>query len=265
MNIQEIHNFGTFIFDSDGCLVEEGQALPGAIELLNLLLENGKRIVIYTNNSTSHPRDVSTKYHNLGLMVDKVVNSGLLAARYCQKQGINKVFYVGETGLENVLTESNISISSELDVDAVIVGMDRTLTYEKLALATRMIRSGSRFIATNPDKSFPTPRGLEPGAGSMIAALVAATDVSPEIILGKPEIWGYNLILEEYGILPQDAIMFGDRFETDILGARNAGIQGVLIGTGVSKSRGKTVELEKLKGEWYFNDLIEVLRIFSEK
>lgn len=224
------------IFDSDGCLVEEGVPYPFVKELIELLKSLKKTVAIFTNNSTTHPETLLKHYESLGIEVDRVMNSGRLAANYCLKNEIKSVFIVGEEGLIDTFKEAEITVSSE-NVDAVIVGMDRTLTYDKLAIATRLIRGGARFIATNPDKSFPTERGLEPGAGSMIAALEASTDESPEIVLGKPNIWGYLELLSEFPVTVGESVMLGDRYETDILGAQKAGIHGILMRTGIMGDR----------------------------
>ncbi|MCE7736755.1 MAG: HAD-IIA family hydrolase [Candidatus Heimdallarchaeota archaeon] len=224
------------IFDSDGCLVEEGVPYKFVDKLMDLLKQLGKQIVIFTNNSTKHPDLLLKNFETLGIKVDHVINSGKLAVEYCIRNKIESVYILGEDGLMDLFRENNISID-ENQVEAVIVGMDRTLTYKRLANATRFIRNGAKFIATNPDKSFPTERGLEPGAGSMIAALEASTDKKPEIILGKPNIWGYQMLLEQFQVKETDAVMLGDRYETDILGAQRIGIPAILMQTGVMADR----------------------------
>ncbi|MHA2503617.1 MAG: HAD-IIA family hydrolase [Candidatus Kariarchaeaceae archaeon] len=224
------------IFDSDGVLVEEGTPLPGAANLINHLLETGKIVVVLSNNSTKHPETMKSNYHEKGLMVSNIVNSGMLAVEFCKREGITKVLVVGEQGLIDLLAEHGI-FTTDGHPEAVLVGMDRTLTYSKLATATRAIRSGSRFIGTNPDTSFPTARGLEPGAGSMIGALIASTDRQPEIILGKPETFGYEYVLENYGLNSSDCVMIGDRYETDILGAIRSQIPAIVVRTGIAATR----------------------------
>ncbi|OLS25110.1 MAG: putative hydrolase YutF [Candidatus Heimdallarchaeota archaeon LC_2] len=230
--LQSLVSAKVIIFDSDGCLVEEGIPYPYVAEFISLLKSLNKKIVIFTNNSTQHPDTLFTQYQKVGVTVDYIINSGTLAVTYCKEKKFQSVYIVGEKGLTRLFKENGFRIQNE-NVDAVIVGMDRTLTYQKLVQATRLIRNGSKFIATNPDKSFPTNRGLEPGAGSMIAAIEASTDQSPSIILGKPNSWGYIHLLDHYLIHPDEAVMLGDRYETDILGAQNAGIPAILMQTGV--------------------------------
>ncbi|MHA2251762.1 MAG: HAD-IIA family hydrolase [Candidatus Kariarchaeaceae archaeon] len=229
-------NAELIIFDSDGVLVEEGKALPAAVSIVNISKNLGKEVVIFTNNSTTHPSEFHKRLTRQGFQIEHIITSGMLAVEYCKREGIEQVFVIGEKGLVKLLEDNNIKIMGD-QAKAVVVGMDRTLTYEKLAIATRIIRQGGRFIATNPDKSFPTSRGLEPGAGSMIAAIEASTDRRPEIVLGKPASWGYDFITKKYNVASENALMIGDRYETDILGAINAGIPGLVVGTGVASTR----------------------------
>lgn len=247
------------IFDSDGCLVEEGIPYKYVDKLIGLLKQLGKQVVIFTNNSTKHPDVLLKNFQSLGIQIDHVINSGKLAVEYCIQNEIESVYILGEEGLMNLFKENKIAIDNK-QVEAVIVGMDRTLTYERLAIATRFIRNGAKFIATNPDKSFPTERGLEPGAGSMIAALEASTDKKPDIILGKPNVWGYQMILEQFQVKDVDSVMLGDRFETDILGAQRIGIPAILMQTGVMADRIKNnIELDI--GNAYQSKSIEELYI----
>ncbi len=233
MDFSKINNY---IFDSDGVLLEEGKIIAGASELTRHLQAMGKKIYIFSNNSTKHPETMRIHYEELGISVDGVINSGMLVVDYLNKQKIDNVYVVGEDGFISLLRQNGIE-HHEGDVQAVIVGMDRNLTYEKLRIASRKIINGARYIASNPDNSFPTPRGLEPGAGSMIAAISAASAIEPEIILGKPNTYGYNFIVDKYGLKRSETLMIGDRFETDILGAIQSSIHALVINTGVAKTR----------------------------
>ena len=226
------------IFDSDGVLVEEGKVLDGAIDLIDYLTSNKIENIVFSNNSTKHPLTMKKIYNEQGLEINNVINSGMLSVDYCKKKNISRVYVVGEKGLVDLFEENNIKVV-DTDVDAVIVGMDRMLTYEKLAIATRLIRNGARYIATNPDPAFPTKRGLEPGAGSMIAALNTSTDKQPEIIVGKPNTFGFQLIFEDYKLKADDCLMIGDRYETDIIGANEMDIDAIIVNTGIAKTREK--------------------------
>ncbi len=226
------------IYDIDGVLMLDGQLIDDVRETIDKLHDMGIKQIAFTNNSTKHPSTLKSKFFQLRLNIDDIITSSILMVNYCKKVGIDAVYIVGEPGMVDYFRQEGIVVSQDY-AKAVIVGMDRTLTYEKLAIATRLIRNGAKFLATNPDKTFPTPRGLEPGAGSMIASIVASTDKEPEIIVGKPNKYGFEYILGKYAMDPSNVIMVGDRYETDIIGALNAKIKGIIVKTGVAATRKK--------------------------
>jgi 4-nitrophenyl phosphatase len=114
--------------------------------------------------------------------------------------------------------------------------LDRKITYQKLSHATLLIRSGVPFYGTNPDKTYPSPEGLTPGAGSILAAIQTATDVVP-VIGGKPGRFMFDLALETLGTLPAETLSIGDRLDTDILGAQQAGCRTALVLSGITTSQ----------------------------
>jgi len=141
------------------------------------------------------------------------------------------VYAIGEEGLRAALGE-RYTIAEE-GADFVVVGMDTGLTYEKLRVATLLIRGGARFIATNPDKTLPTEEGLVPGNGASLAALEAATGVAP-FVVGKPEPASFDLALARMGVGKEGTAVIGDRLETDILGGRRAGLSTILVLSGAT-------------------------------
>jgi 4-nitrophenyl phosphatase len=172
-----------------------------------------------------------------------VVNSSIATADYLSKlhpQG-GQVYVVGEVGLVEALQEKGFLVVEETGdpgdspVVAVVAGMDRFLSYDKLARAALLIRAGKPFIFTNPDMTFPTPRGLVPGAGSIMALLEAATSVRP-IIIGKPEPYLYRFSMERLGTRPEETLAVGDRLDTDILGGQRTGCPTVLVLSGVTSA-----------------------------
>ncbi|HEX7556186.1 MAG TPA: HAD hydrolase-like protein, partial [Leptolinea sp.] len=148
--------------------------------------------------------------------------------------------------------------NDEKKARAVIVGLDRNVTYEKLETATLLIRSGCLYIGTNPDASFPTPRGLLPGAGSIIAAVTTASGVQP-IFAGKPEPAMFEMSMERLGSNPQTTLTIGDRLDTDILGGRLSGCRTGLVMSGVTSP----AELEQWqpKQDLVADDLWQMLAI----
>jgi 4-nitrophenyl phosphatase len=132
----------------------------------------------------------------------------------------------------DTLAESGFYFA-EQDVLAVVAGLDRQLTYRKLSQAAMLIRRGALFIGTNPDRTYPVPNGLAPGAGAILEALHASTDIAPTIV-GKPEPVMYQVALERLQAAPARTLVVGDRLETDIQGAQALGCRTALVLSGVT-------------------------------
>jgi 4-nitrophenyl phosphatase len=224
------------ILDMDGVLWRNNVPLgnlPAIFSTIDLL---GLRVVMATNNATRSPQQYVEKLNGFGVVVEswQVINSATATAHYLKgrfPKGGN-VFVVGEPALVEILAEEGFTHGGN-DPVAVVAALDRGITYEKITEATLLIRNGVPFIGTNPDRSFPIPEGQAPGAGSILAALEAATDVSPTII-GKPQPDMYNVALERLGTPPEMTLVVGDRLETDVLGAQNAGCPCALVLSGVT-------------------------------
>jgi 4-nitrophenyl phosphatase len=176
------------------------------------------------------------KLSGLGIKVDRwqVINSSQATAYYLQQRFPEggPVYILGENGLEVALQDFGF-YHQEDEVLSVIVSLDRKLTYSKLVQATLLIRSGIDFIGTNPDPTFPTPQGLVPGTGSILALLESASEVEP-VIIGKPAPEMYRVALQRLGASAHETLVVGDRLETDISGAQALGCRCALVLSGVS-------------------------------
>lgn len=224
------------ILDMDGVLWRGNQPIGDLSFIFARIQQLGLKVICATNNSTSTAEQFAEKLAGMGAKRSpgQILTSAIASARYLQKiyPSGGPVYIVGEDGLQRALEEAGFW-HAEREPLAVIAGMDRGITYTKLAAATRWIRSGVPFIGTNPDKTFPLPDGLAPGAGSILAAIEAASGVSPTII-GKPSPYLYQIAMEQIGASPEETLAVGDRLETDILGAQRAGIRSALVLSGVS-------------------------------
>ena len=226
------------LLDVDGVLYRGNHVIPGAREFL-AFLEGRKLPFIYlTNNSTLSPEDYAARLRAKGFpaQTEQVVGSAEATAHFLAHKHPSRprVLIIGEKGLHQVLDKAGFPLTDNGDeAEVVVVGLDRHLTYAKLAEATYAIRRGAPFYGTNPDRTFPTERGFAPGGGAILAALEAATDCPPTII-GKPEPPIFHLALERLGLPPEHVVMIGDRIETDILGAKRVGLRTVLVLTGVT-------------------------------
>ncbi|MBC8496529.1 MAG: HAD-IIA family hydrolase [Anaerolineales bacterium] len=230
------NNIRALILDMDGVLWKGDALIADLSPIFDEIKRLGLGVIMATNNSTRTPAQYIEKFRSYGVELKgwRVINSAEATAQYLS--GIypegGPVYVVGESGLVEALEAKGFTISEEA-VLAVVAGMDRHINYAKIMQASKLIRAGARFIGTNPDRTFPTPNGEVPGAGTMLAAIGASLDISPTVI-GKPEPIIYQIALERLGTKPEETLMVGDRLETDIAGAQNVGCPVALVLSGVT-------------------------------
>jgi 4-nitrophenyl phosphatase len=226
------------ISDMDGVLWEGDRPLAGISAFFDALHTQRLPFVLATNNSSKTRMDYVHKLAKMGapnIAEDRIVTSGTATAAYLQKhyEHGTAIHVFGSHGLYDVVREAGFVISENGAARAVVAGLNWELDYDALKRASFAIRAGADFIGTNPDTTFPTPEGPAPGAGSMLAALQAATGVTPTII-GKPYPHMFEAALDLLGTAPAETLMIGDRLNTDIVGAARLGIQTALVLTGIS-------------------------------
>jgi len=246
-----LRQISNLIVDMDGVLYRGQESLPGAREFLTYLVEAGVPFILATNNSTLTPGQYVAKLAGMGMEVteDRILTSGQASALHVARVAPagTKVYAIGEDGLFSALREEGFELT-ERDVQYVVVGLDRQLTWDKLRVAALAIRAGATFVGTNPDTTLPTEEGLVPGNGANLAALQAATGVTP-LIIGKPQLTLLQLAMEKMGVSREGTAIIGDRLETDILAGRNAGITTVLVLSGIATR-------EELEDSPYHPDLV---------
>ena len=247
------------ILDMDGVLWRDNEPIGNLPEIFSEIGMRGWQVSLATNNATRTINQYVEKLANFGVEVqeNQIINSAQTAAIYLKKffpQGGN-VYCVGESALSNTILNEGFNISTK-NVVAVVVAMDRKLTYEKLVRATLLIRSGAKFIATNPDRTFPTPVGLVPGTGATLAALEAASEIKP-VVVGKPAPEMYQIAMQRMGILPENTLVVGDRLETDIAGAQEIGCRSALVLSGVTSLQ--KAQAWKPALDWLATDLTSLL------
>jgi 4-nitrophenyl phosphatase len=241
MSFCDDHPVRALILDMDGVLWRNDDPIGNLPAIFGEIERRNYQVILATNNATRTPVQYVEKLKSFGVSIEpaKIVNSGQVAALYLNERFPQKgaVYIIGEEGLELALKESGFTPVTDRDeghpVIAVIASMDRSLTYEKLRQATLLINAGVPFIGTNPDRSFPTPDGLVPGAGSVLAALEAATGCAP-VIMGKPQPEMYRAALKILGTSPTETLVVGDRLETDIAGAQKLNCLTALVLSGVT-------------------------------
>jgi 4-nitrophenyl phosphatase len=254
------------LVDLDGVVYRGTEPIPGIAQLLAQRAAAGDDVVYVTNNSMWYRADYVERLAAMGAPVsaDRVVSSPRATALYLRKvdPGLERVLALGGAGLGRELADVGFSVVMAGDAadrviregidrfeasgrpGAVVVGLDPELSWERLAVASSSIRAGARFVATNRDPIYPTERGLMPGSGSVVAAIEAASGVTP-VSIGKPA----PLLLQEaarvVGADPRSAVMIGDGIQTDLLAARAVGARCILMLTGVSTR----AQAEALQGD----------------
>jgi len=235
-----LKNIRGLILDMDGVIWRGPQPIGDLPRIFDRIDSAGYKVVLATNNASRSAHQHLDHIASFGvsnLAESQVINSlqaatALLVDRFPRR---GPVYLIGEPALAEVITAAGFTIDSEHGL-AVVVGIDRSFTYAKLAAAQRLILNGALFIATNTDRTFPIPGGLTPGTGALIAAIQAATEVEP-IVAGKPSPALYEMALQRMGLQPDEALVVGDRLETDIVGAQALGCRTALVLSGVSTAQ----------------------------
>lgn len=232
-----MRRYAVYLFDLDGTLFRGKEPIPGAPETVKQLRSEGAQVRFLTNNSSKSPEYIAFKLLSVGISADpaEVVTSAQAAARLCADKGIRRAFVVGEVGVEEALAQRGIDQAEE-GAEAVVAGICRGLTYAWLERAQQILLRGLPLIASNRDATYPLEQGrLVPGAGATIAALESCGQTKA-IVAGKPETIMVDLALEGLSVAMRDVVLVGDRVDTDVACAQNAGIDGVLVLTGVTEA-----------------------------
>jgi NagD protein len=217
----------------DGVLVHEERALPGAAEFLARLVERERRFLVLTNNSIYTPRDLSARLARAGLAVPEkyIWTSALATADFLSAQlPGGSAYVIGEAGLTTALHEVGY-ILTDTAPDYVVLGETRTYSFESITQAIRLVSSGARFIATNPDVTGPTPDGPLPATGSVAALISKATGAAPYFV-GKPNPMMFRSAMNRIQAHSESTVMVGDRMDTDVIAGIEAGVDTILVLSG---------------------------------
>ncbi|MCS0606239.1 HAD-IIA family hydrolase [Streptomyces sp. LP11] len=226
----------SWLTDMDGVLIHEGVPIPGADSFLKKLRESGRPFLVLTNNSIYTARDLHARLRRMGLdvPVDNIWTSALATAQFLNDQRPGGSAYViGEAGLTTALHDVGY-ILTDHEPDFVILGETRTYSFEAMTKAVRLINSGARFIATNPDNVGPSTEGALPATGSVAALITAATGRKPYFV-GKPNPLMMRAGLNAIGAHSETSAMIGDRMDTDVLAGLEAGMRTFLVLSGVTQ------------------------------
>lgn len=224
-----------FICDMDGVIYHGNRLLSGVSDFVDWLYKNDKHFLFLTNSSERSRTDLSQKLERMGLFVDEshFYTSALATARFIKSQCEHATAYViGGPGLMNALYEEGITMN-DIDPDYVIVGECRTYNYESLERAVHHVRNGAKLIGTNPDLTGPIEDGIAPACKSLIAPIELASGKNAYFV-GKPNPLMMRTGLKLLGVHSAEAVMIGDRMDTDIIAGIETGLDTVLVLSGVT-------------------------------
>ncbi|MBS9337070.1 TIGR01457 family HAD-type hydrolase [Fructobacillus parabroussonetiae] len=231
--------YDAYLIDLDGTIYHGKNRIPEAKRFVDGLKKAGIPYLFVTNNSTKTAEafaDDLTKIHDIQTTPEQVYTSAMATADFVagdpSGKTIKKVYLIGEAGLKEAFDRPDIQIVDDEQADYVVMGLDRRFSYQKLMEATFAIQGGAKFIATNADTNLPSEKGMLPGAGSLVAAIETASGVSATII-AKPEAPIMEGALKRLK-MPNNPIMVGDNYQTDILAGIQNGLSTLLVYTGVS-------------------------------
>ena len=225
----------SWLMDMDGVLVHEEDLIPGANRFISRLSELDMPFLVLTNNSIYTRRDLAARLRGSGLEVPEAAiwTSALATARFLEDQRPGgSAFVIGEAGLTTSLHAAGYTLT-ERNPDYVVLGETRTYSFERITRAIRLIDGGARFIATNPDPTGPTVDGPLPATGSVAALISKATGVEPYFV-GKPNPLMMRSALNAIDAHSETTAMVGDRMDTDVVAGLEAGLETVLVLSGVT-------------------------------
>lgn len=231
------NHYQAICLDLDGTVYRGTEPISEAITFIEQLQSQNLEPFFITNNSSMTRLQIQKKLKSFGIHTEKenIMTSAIAAAKYCAKHLAGQsVMMIGEAGLKEALVAEEIYLTN-VNPDIVLMGIDRSITYEKLSEACLAIRAGATFLATNQDTAFPTEKGIVPGNGSFVKLMEAATGKSA-IFVGKPESHMLGFIQEAMGYKKNEMVMVGDNYDTDILAGIRFGIDTVHIEGGVTSS-----------------------------
>ncbi|RRG18828.1 TIGR01457 family HAD-type hydrolase [Weissella viridescens] len=230
-------HYRTYLIDLDGTIYQGKTKFPAGKRFIDRLKASNSDYMFVTNNSTKNPAEVAanlTENHDIATTTEQVYTSAMATADYLAEKQFKQVLVIGEAGLKEAIQAQGIEIVDQHPAEAVVVGLDRGINYDKLTEATLAIQGGATFIATNVDTNLPNERGMLPGAGTVVAAVQTATQTEP-IVIGKPSVIIMQQALKRAGRHADEVVMVGDNYNTDILAGIHADIDTLLVYSGVSK------------------------------
>ncbi|APH03804.1 TIGR01457 family HAD-type hydrolase [Bacillus weihaiensis] len=252
-----------YLIDLDGTMYRGTEEIKEASEFVSSLAERNLPYLFVTNNSSQTPEQVAEKLRSFQIPAtsDHIFTTSMATANYISMQQVNaSVFAIGEEGLRDALQKKGLRLTED-NPDFVVIGIDRDITYEKLAQACLAVRSGATFLSTNGDIAIPTERGLLPGNGALTSVISVSTNTKP-MFIGKPEKIIVEQAINQLGLAKEDVMMVGDNYDTDIMAGINCGIDTLLVHTGVTQKEHLDVLVQR--PTYTVDDLAEYVKALKE-
>jgi 4-nitrophenyl phosphatase len=230
-----VKQYKGYLIDLDGTMYRGTEQIEAASEFVAHLVKNQLPYLFVTNNSSQTPEQVANKLiqFNIHATAESVFTTSQATANFiAEKKRDATVYVIGEVGLRQALINKGFELV-EHNPDFVVMGIDRDITYEKLAKACLAVRNGATFISTNGDIALPTERGLLPGNGALTSVVAVSTNTQP-VFIGKPEAIIVEQAIQVLGTEKSDTLMVGDNYDTDIKAGINCGLDTLLVHTGVT-------------------------------
>lgn len=234
-----------YLFDLDGTLILGNQVIDGAREVLKRIRETGKELIIFTNNSSRTRKQYVEKLAKLGLDIkeEEIVTAGYITGKYLLKKNKRAIYVLGTEKFKEMLEEMGLivirepqKIDEKYNVDAVVVGLDSELNYEKIKTVCKLLQDPEMtYIGANPDMVYPVEDGIfYPDCGS-IAKMISYSVKRVPKFLGKPYHEIFDYCLEKKGVSKDEVVIVGDRLYTDIACGQENGCDTILVFTGEAK------------------------------
>ena len=253
-----VKQYKLYLIDLDGTIYNGDKKIKYAKEFVDYLNTNNIDYLFLTNNSTRQPKEVAEHLKNFDIDTSEehVFTSSDATKIYLEGKGYKNLYVIGESGLKNTLSSFNQKENEDC-VDAVVVGLDRKLSYDKLAIATRAILKGAELIGTNPDTLLPTANGFMPSNGGQVKYLEYTTS-TPATFIGKPSKIIMESAINLFSYSKDEIVMIGDNYDTDIMAGINGGIDTIHVQTGVTSV--EDLESKAHKPTYSIKNLFELVK-----
>lgn len=251
----KLKSYKGYLIDLDGTIFKGTKVIPGVKQFMAKLISRNLPYVFITNNSALTAELLVDRLSKMGISARKenILTSSIATAKYIkQTSAAAKCYMIGEVGLRHALEEEVIEITNEA-ITHVVMGIDRKINYEKLALAADFVRKGATFISTNKDLSIPSDNGIKPGNGAFTSVVSLSSGVEP-LFMGKPARSMIEIGLDMLDCTADEVLLIGDNYFTDIKGGIHAEVDTAFVLTGIGK---KTDIDESSEPTYILTDLLE--------